>query len=155
MLGVALAVDFRLRRKSHQNHCGTIIGAAIALSIWTMAWRDVTLTLSAYDHGVRLISITGWKDAPWESIRGLERQNTYETYYSGHGMWELPSPGSILSYSSTDSNGRTLLHFGLDLIPDEGRIKLFKLCKAHTGATLKTVDKPIKYWERYRPGLQV
>jgi hypothetical protein len=148
MLGVVLAVSPRIFGYDESliiTVSGTITGAAFAFSLWIMAWRDATLTLSANDHGVRLISITGWKDVPWESIRGLELQRTYETYYRGRGMWELPSPGSVLtSYVFTDSNGRTLLHFGLDLIPDEGRVKLFELCKAHTGATLRTVDKPIK-----------
>ena len=61
-------------------------------------------------------------------------------------MWELPSPGYIIeTFALTDANGRTLLHFGLDLEPEEAKKDLFRLCEAKTGVSVTYRDVPIKY----------
>jgi hypothetical protein len=125
---------------------GAILGLSFAVAVWISAWRDATLSLTADDHGVRMITITGWRDVPWDQVKRFERQSTYTTYYSGRGMWELPSPGSIIeTFAMTDANGRTLLHFGLDLEPEEAKKDLFRLCKAKTGVSVTYRDIPIKY----------
>ena len=95
---------------------------------------------------MRLVSITGWRDVRWEQVKGFQLQSTFTTYYAGRGMWELPSPGSIIkSYALTDANGRTLLSFGPEVIPGEARNDLFRFCKAKTGVSVMSRDVPIKY----------
>lgn len=144
MFGLSLHPEAGYSRSSAIS--SAIIGLTFAFGVWMSAWRDATLSLTANDSGVRMITTTGWRDVPWDQIKRFERQSTYTTYYSGRGMWELPSPGSVIeSYSLTDSSGRALLHFGLDLIPEEGKKDLFRLCKAKTGVSVTYRDVPIRY----------
>lgn len=149
LLGVALCVlslhpEYSISRT--KTISGALVGALFAISVWISAWRDATLRITANDHGVRLVSITGWRDVRWEQVKGFQLQSIFTTYYSGQGMWELPAAGSIIKvYALTDANNRTLLSFGPEVIPGEGRNDLFRLCKAKTGVSVMSLDVPIKY----------
>jgi hypothetical protein len=124
-----------------------LLGSAYVLGVWGVAWRDVSMELSANAQGIRMSSLTGWRDVPWEMVHGLENQSIFRTYQSPFlGMMELPFPGTALNvYAFTDANDRTLISFGRELVPNEAMAQLFKLCKAHTGHDLTNRDVPIVF----------
>lgn len=121
-----------------------LAGSAYVLGVWGVAWRDVSLELSANAQGIRMSSLTGWRDVPWEMVHGVENQSIFRTYQTPFlGMMELPFPGAALNvYAFTDANDRTLISFGRELVPNEGMAQLFKLCKTYTGHDLTNRDVP-------------
>lgn len=124
----------------------TLLCAAFVMTAWGVAYRDVTLELSADASGVRISSVSGWRDVPWEMVHGLENQSIFMSYYNGVRLRQLPDPGAKLNvYAFTDADGRTLISFGRDLVPDEAKARLFQLCKDRTGASVKKVDRPIDF----------
>jgi hypothetical protein len=124
---------------------GAAVGALFAMSVWVSAWRDATWNLTANDSGVRVISITGWKDVAWSEIKGFERQSIFTTYLQGIG-WSMPAPGSVVEvYALLDRNGHTLTHFGLDVGPSDMRRGFMRLCEAKAGVTVTLKDAPIRY----------
>jgi len=124
---------------------GAVVGALFAISLWLSAWRYATWSLTANDSGVRVISITGWKEVAWSEVKGFARQSIFTTYLQGLG-WSIPARGAALDmYALTDRNGHTLAHFGLDAGPSDMRHGLFRLCEARTGVAVTAKDVPIRY----------
>ncbi len=124
---------------------GAVVGALFAVSLGVSAWRHTTWSLTANDSGVRVISITGWKEVAWGEVKGFERQSIFTTYLQGISP-SIPARGAALDvYALTDRNGHTLMHFALDAGPSDMRNGLFRLCEAKTGVMVKRKDVPIRY----------
>jgi hypothetical protein len=76
---------------------GALVGALFAISVWISAWRDATLRITANDHGVRLISITGWRDVRWEEVKGFQLQSIFTTYYSKFRLCKAKTGVTVMS----------------------------------------------------------
>jgi hypothetical protein len=123
LLGVAMVVSVWITKGSSQpSRFGyLVLGSAFTLMLWLYAWHTKTLELSANAQGIRMTSVLGWRDVPWELIRGVEEQEIFTTYYNGNmRMWELPFPGSTVRVISfNNQGGRTLMSFSPELGPKD------------------------------------
>lgn len=121
-----------------------MLGAAFTIALWLYAWHTKTMEVSANGQGIRMTSVLGWRDVPWELIRGVEEQEIFTTYYNGNmRMWEIPFPGSAVRIIAfNDGQGRTLMSFSPELEPKDGLRQLFELCTQRTGARIE--------WRRIR-----
>jgi len=141
MLGVAMAIVVMLGKGGNQpaRFAYITLGAAFAMALWVFAWHTKTMEISANGQGIRMTSVLGWRDVPWEMIRGVEDQTIFTTYYNSNmRMWELPFPGSTARiYSFNDQQGRTLMSFSPELEPKESLKQLFDLCAQRTGSKLQ------------------
>ena len=56
-----------------------------------------------------MTSVLGWRELPWGSIRSVEEQDIFTTYYNGQmRMWEMPFPGSTIRVMAfNDERDRT------------------------------------------------
>jgi hypothetical protein len=140
LLGVAMAVIPALSKGGNPlSRIGyMVLGIAFSLSLWLFAWHTRTLRISADDTGVRMTSVLGWRDLPWGSIRSVEDQDIFTTYFNGKlRMWELPFPGSsIRVLAFNDASDHTLMTFSPELEPKDSLRGLFELCTARTGLKL-------------------
>jgi hypothetical protein len=116
-----------------------MLGFAFATALWVFACHTKTLELSANPQGLRMTSLLGWRDVPWEMVHGVEMQQIFTTYYNGNmRMWEIPFPGSTVEvFSFNDRQGRTLLSFSPELEPKVGLTQILELCTRRTGSTLQ------------------
>ncbi len=125
---------------------GTMLGSAFAISLWIFAWHTKSLQVSANAQRLRMTSVLGWRDVPWEMVGSVELQEIFTTYYNGNlRMWELPFPGSTVRVIAfNDSRGKTLLSFSPELEPKDAIKHLFELCSQRTGCTLqhRTITTP-------------
>jgi hypothetical protein len=141
ILGVAMAILAMLGKGSNQpaRLAGITLGAAFTIALWIFAWHTNTMEISANQQGIRMTSVLGWRDVPWEMIRGVEEQTIYTTYYNGNmRMWELPFPGSTARvFSFNDQQGRTLMSFSPEVEPKDSLKQLFDLCAQRTGSKLQ------------------
>uniref|UniRef100_Q02BL6 Uncharacterized protein n=1 Tax=Solibacter usitatus (strain Ellin6076) TaxID=234267 RepID=Q02BL6_SOLUE len=116
-----------------------MLGGTFATALWVFAAHTKSLEVSANGQGLRMTSVLGWRDVPWEMVHGVEMQEIFTTYYNGNmRMWELPFPGStarVLSFN--DKQGSTLLSFSPELESREGLKQVFELCTQRTGSTLQ------------------
>ncbi|MCU1232780.1 MAG: hypothetical protein JWP63_747 [Candidatus Solibacter sp.] len=148
MLGVGMVVLVAIGKDNRQASrlAYMLLGSAFAIGLWMYAWHTKSLELSANGQGLRMTSALGWRDVPWEMVRGVELQEIFTTYYNGNmRMWELPFPGSTARvYSFNDQRGRTLLSFSPELAPKDGLKQLFDLCAQRTGSKLqhRTIRTP-------------
>jgi hypothetical protein len=153
LFGVAMAIAplFNFKDEGNTiNHMGNVfyclVGIAFAMSGWCVAVRDVSLEVSANDYGIRMSSITGWRDVPWEMIHGVENQTLLTRIPFGSRLPHVTDPGSTLSATAfTDARGKTLISFGIDVGAGEPRAKLFQLCKERTGVSLRSTEKPFSF----------
>jgi hypothetical protein len=141
ILGVAM-VTIVMFSKGNNQAAGLfylMLGAAFAMALWIFAWHTKTLEVSANGQGIRMTSVLGWRDVPWNMVRGVEVQDIFTTYYNGNmRMWELPFPGSTVRvFAFNDQRGRTLMSFSPELEPKDGLRRLFDLCTERTGAVLQ------------------
>ena len=149
LLGVAMALMVALG--SGGNRPGRLayilLGSAFAMALWVYSWHTKTLEVSANAQGLRMTSVLGWREVPWDMVGGVESQEIFTTYYNGNmRMWELPFPGStahILAFN--DKQGRTLLSFSPELEPKDGLKRLFELCAQRTGSTLRQRSIPLPF----------
>ena len=149
ILGVAMAIIPMLGKGSNLVARSSYItlGAAFAFCLWVFAWHTKTMEVSANGQGIRMTSVLGWRDVPWEMIRAVEDQSIFTTYYNGNTrMWELPFPGSTVRvYAFNDQQGRTLMSFSPELEPGDGVRQLFELCTQRTGSKLQRRTIAIHY----------
>lgn len=149
ILGVALAIIPLLSQGGSQvtRLACTTLGAAFALSLWGFAWHTKTMEVSANSQGIRMTSVLGWRDVPWGSIRSMEDQDIFTTYYNGNTrMWELPFPGSTVRvFAFNDQRGRTLMSLSPELEPKDAVTQLFALCTQRTGLKLQRRTIAIHY----------
>jgi hypothetical protein len=124
-----------------------MLGATFATALWVFASHTRSLEVSANGQGLRMTSVLGWRDVPWEMVNGVEMQEIFTTYYNGNmRMWELPFPGSTVRVVSfNDKQGSTLLSFSPDLEPKDGLKQLFALCTQHTGSSLQQRKFPVPF----------
>lgn len=149
ILGVALAIVVMLGKGDNQasGFFAITLGAAFAIALWIFAWHTKTMEISANGQGIRMTSVLGWRDVPWEMIRGVEEQDIFTTYYNGNmRMWELPFPGSTVRIIAfNDRQGHTLMSFSPELEPKDGLKQLFELCTQRTGSQLQRRKIAIPY----------
>jgi hypothetical protein len=149
LLGVAMAV-FSIFAKGGNplSRVGYItLGTAYALALWAFAWHTSSLEVSANDRGIRMTSVLGWREVPWNRIRSVEDQDIFTTYYNGKmKMWELPFPGNTIRVLAfTDERGFPLMTLSPELQPADSLHRLFALCTEQTGLKLHHRTIAIKY----------
>jgi hypothetical protein len=149
ILGVAMAVSVIFSKGNNQaaRLAYLLLGCAFTAGLWIFAWHTKSLEISANPRGVRMTSVLGWRDVPWEMIRSVEEQEIFTTYYNGNmRMWELPFPGSTVRvFALNDERGRTVMSFSPDLEPKAGLKQLFELCTQRTGSALKQRKIPLPF----------
>jgi hypothetical protein len=149
LLGVAMAViPLFGKRGNAVSRAGYItLGCAFALSLWGLAWHTHSLEVSANNQGIRMTSVLGWRDVPWDTVRSVEDQDIFTTYYNGRmRMWELPFPGSTIRVLAfNDGRDHTLISFSPELEPRESLARLFELCTQRTGLKLHGRSIAIRY----------
>jgi hypothetical protein len=140
LLGAAMAIIVLLGKGDNRTAGSYYItlGAAFAMALWIFAWHTKTMEVSANGQGIRMTSVLGWRDVPWEMIGGAKEQEIFTTYYNSNmRMWEMPFPGStarVIAFN--DRQGRTLMSFSSELEPQGGLKQLFELCAQQTGSRL-------------------
>ena len=79
--GLAMAIPAMLAKGGNQpaRFFYIMLGAAFAMALWLFAWHTKTLEISANGQGVRMTSVLGWRDVPWEMIRSVEDQQIFTT----------------------------------------------------------------------------
>jgi hypothetical protein len=124
-----------------------MLGGAFATALWVFACHTKSLELSANEQGLRMTSVLGSRNVPWEMVHGVEMQEIFTTYYNGNmRMWELPFPGSTVRVVSfNDKQGSTLLRFSPELEPKEGLKQVFALCTQRTGSSLQQRKLPVPF----------
>jgi hypothetical protein len=149
LLGVAMAsIPLLGKRGNPVSRIGYItLGSAFALALWGLAWHTHSLEVSANNQGIRMTSVLGWRDVPWQTVRSVEDQDIFTTYYNGRmRMWELPFPGSTIRVLAfNDGRDRTLISFSPELEPRESLARLFDLCTQRTGLKLHGRSIAIRY----------
>lgn len=149
ILGVAMAVIPLLSKGGNPvSRVGYVtLGSAFALSLWGFAWHTKSLEISANAQGIRMISVLGWRNLPWEMVRTVEDQSVFATYYNSQmRMWELPFPGSttrVLTFN--DGSDHTLMSLSPELEPQDSLKRLFQLCNERTGLKLQNRTIEIHY----------
>jgi len=97
------------------------------------------MEITANDRGIRMISSLGWRDVPWELVRGIEDKEILNTYYNGNmRMWEMPWPGSTTRLITlAGERGFPLMTITPEVEPKAALRRLLDLCERRTGTRME------------------
>jgi hypothetical protein len=141
VLGIVMAVMvlFASIASRPQRCFQVLIGACFTVALWGLASHTATMEITANDRGIRMISSLGWRDVPWELVRGIEDKEILNTYYNGNmRMWEMPWPGSTTRLITlAGERGFPLMTITPEVEPKAALRRLLDLCERRTGTRME------------------